>query len=70
LTNLPGSLTALSISGMMWNHGPAMLQVMEQSAISWPVFNSKELADILAFLKSIQAGSSQGSQITAAGSVP
>ena len=70
LTNLQGSLTPLSISGRMWNHGPAMLQVMERSAISWPVFNSKELADILAFLKSIQVGSSQGSQFTAAGSVP
>lgn len=70
LTGLQGSLTPISIARTMWNHGPAMLQRMEQSAISWPVFNSKELADTLAFLKSIQAGSSHGSQPEAGGNTP
>lgn len=57
LTGLQGNLTAISIAGSMWNHGPAMLKRMEKSAISWPVFKGKELTDILAFLKSIQAKS-------------
>ncbi|MBI4444190.1 MAG: c-type cytochrome [Acidobacteria bacterium] len=66
LTALQGSLTPLGIAGTMWNHGPSMLQIMEKSAVSWPVFNSKELADTLAFLNSIQ----EGSQWEAAGSAP
>ena len=70
LTKLQGSLTPLSISGTMWNHGPAMLQIMERAAVAWPVFTGKELVDTLAFLKSIQTGSSQGSQFKAAGIAP
>ncbi|OFW16359.1 MAG: hypothetical protein A3H27_09830 [Acidobacteria bacterium RIFCSPLOWO2_02_FULL_59_13] len=66
LTALQGSLTPLGIAGRMWNHGPSMLQIMEKSDVSWPVFNSKELADTLAFLNSIQ----QGSQLESAGSAP
>ncbi|MBI4465254.1 MAG: c-type cytochrome [Acidobacteria bacterium] len=70
LSSLQGDFTPLSISGRMWNHGPAMLQIMEKSDVSWPVFTSKELADTLAFLKSIQAGSSQGSPSEAARNGP
>jgi cytochrome c2 len=70
LTGLRENLTPIGIARVMWNHGPAMLQQMERSAISWPVFNSKELADTLAFLKSIQAHSLQGSASNAAGSAP
>ena len=53
LTRLQQDLTPASIGRTMWNHGPAMLQRMESSAIPWPLFNSKELADTLAFLESI-----------------
>ncbi|MDP2734687.1 MAG: c-type cytochrome, partial [bacterium] len=67
LTDLQGNPTPFSIARTMWNHGPAMLQRMERSAISWPFFSGKELADTLAFLKSIQADSSQGSPSNAAG---
>lgn len=58
LTHLQPSLTPVSIARIMWNHGPAMLQRMEKTGISWPVFNSKELADTLAFLASIQTNPS------------
>lgn len=64
LTGLQGSFTPLSIARAMWNHGPAMLQRMEKSAISWPVFNGKELADTLAYLKSIQKPQSEAPQRT------
>ena len=70
LTGLHGNPTPFSIARTMWNHGPAMLQRMERSAISWPFFSGKELADTLAFLKSIEAHSSQGSASNAAGSAP
>ncbi|MBI2815897.1 MAG: c-type cytochrome [Acidobacteria bacterium] len=70
LTGLQGNLTPINIARAMWNHGPAMLQRMEKSAIAWPVFNSKELSDTLAFLKSIQAASWQSSPAKAAASAP
>ncbi len=53
LTTLQEDLTPASIATTMWNHGPAMLQRMESSAIPWPQFNSQELADTLAFLESL-----------------
>ena len=54
LTQLEQSLTPASVGRTMWNHGPKMLQRMEQSSIPWPLFSSQELADTLAFLESIQ----------------
>lgn len=54
LTHLQNELAPASIARIMWNHGPAMLQRMESSAIPWPLFNSRELANTLAFLESIQ----------------
>lgn len=66
LTRLEQSLTPASVGRTMWNHGPRMLQRMEQSSIPWPSFNSQELADTLAFLESIQqpgrAAASAGGQ--------
>jgi mono/diheme cytochrome c family protein len=54
LTHLEQSLTPASVGRTMWNHGPRMLQRMEQFSIPWPQFSSQELADTLAFLESIQ----------------
>ena len=54
LTQMEQSLTPASVGRTMWNHGPRMLQRMEQSSIPWPLFSSQELADTLAFLESIQ----------------
>ena len=54
LTRLQQALTPASIARTMWNHGPAMLQRMERSSIAWPLFNSQELANTLAYLESIQ----------------
>ncbi|MBI4463938.1 MAG: c-type cytochrome [Acidobacteria bacterium] len=53
LARLQQDLTPTSIAQTMWNHGPRMLQQMESSAIPWPVFNSQELADTVAFLESL-----------------
>jgi cytochrome c2 len=63
LTHLQQSLTPASIARTMWNHGPAMMQRMEKSSIAWPLFNSQELANTLAYLESIQQpGSSPAAQ--------
>ncbi|MBI4463784.1 MAG: cytochrome c [Acidobacteria bacterium] len=54
LTTLKQDLTPVSVATTMWNHGPRMLQQMEGSAIPWPVFTSRELADTIAFIESHQ----------------
>ncbi len=59
LTRLQSALTPESIARIMWNHGPTMLKHMESAAMSWPVFNSRELADTLAYLESIQKPAAQ-----------
>lgn len=33
-----------------------LLKQMEESSIPWPLFSTRELADTLAFLRSIQRG--------------
>ncbi len=70
LTRLQESLTPVSIARTMWNHGPAMLQRMESSAIPWPLFNGKELADTLAYLASIQSPSQQTARAASSGGQP
>jgi cytochrome c2 len=67
LTRLQQSLSPVSIARTMWNHGPAMLQRMEKSSISWPAFNSKELADTLSYLETIQVRAQQSSQTKSSG---
>jgi cytochrome c2 len=62
ITQLEESLTPASVGRTMWNHGPKMLQRMEQSSIPWPLFSSQELADTLAFLESIQQPASPAAE--------
>ena len=36
----------------MWNHRRAMLAVMKQKEISWPVFQDREMVDLLTYVRS------------------
>jgi len=38
------------IAGLMWNHGAAMAEVMQEQQIRWPEFTGKEMADLIAYL--------------------
>jgi cytochrome c551/c552 len=38
------------IAGLMWNHSPAMTDFMKEEFIEWPLFEGKEMADLIAFL--------------------
>ena len=44
----PGSL----IAGM-WNHGPLMESAAQKQAVSWPMLKGRDLADIAAYLNSL-----------------
>ena len=50
--------TKENITQRMWNHGPDMWAKMLEQQIPWPRFEADELADLLAYLKSLQSTSS------------
>jgi mono/diheme cytochrome c family protein len=55
---LPGQArkySEVTIIAALWRHGPQMLQRMNQAGIAWPQFaNAQEVADMIAYLNSIQ----------------
>ncbi len=50
LASLSLHKSAAEIGGMMWNHGEQMFEKMQDGAIAWPIFEGKEMADLIAFL--------------------
>jgi mono/diheme cytochrome c family protein len=55
---LPGQArkySEVTIISALWRHGPQMLNRMKQAGIGWPRFGDpKEVADLIAFLNSVQ----------------
>ena len=55
---LPGQArqySEVSIMSALWRHGPQMLRRMKEAGIAWPVFrNAQEVADLIAYLNSVQ----------------
>jgi len=49
------------IAGVMWNHGPVMWARMKEKGIPRPVFNGKEMADIIAYLYFLRFSDDPGS---------
>ena len=45
-----GQLGAVSIVPIVWKHGPAMLQSMQQKKLPWPQFSATEMTDLVAYL--------------------
>lgn len=46
--HFPG--TALELAGSFWNHAPVMAEKIRESKIQQPTLDSREMADLLAFL--------------------
>ena len=51
---LSGSASPAKMAAAMWNHGRTMLEKMTEAGMSWPVFADDEMADLLAYLSSIE----------------
>ena len=55
---LPGQArkySEVSIISALWRHGPQMLHRMKEAGIGWPQFrNAQEVADLIAYLNSVQ----------------
>jgi mono/diheme cytochrome c family protein len=51
--NLPsgkGEFSAISMISTLWRHGPRMLDRMHARQIRWPVFNDRQMSDLIAYL--------------------
>ncbi len=57
MSQLSGDASPVSMAAAMWNHGKTMLERMTEAGLSWPVFNDREMLDLLAYLKGIEASS-------------
>ncbi|MFI5182507.1 MAG: c-type cytochrome [Thermoanaerobaculia bacterium] len=53
--------TIVQLSGTMWNHSEGMSQAMRDRGVTRPVFDAREMGDIIAFLYSFRAAEPGGS---------
>ena len=43
----------ITMVSILWEHGPQMLDMMNQRKIEWPRFTAPEMADLIAYLNSM-----------------
>ncbi len=55
VAQLSGHATPVGMAATMWNHGASMLEQMTEAGLSWPVFNDKEMVDLLAYLRTLNS---------------
>jgi cytochrome c551/c552 len=44
----------ITMVSVLWSHGPHMLELMKQRGIAWPHFTAAQMADLIAYLNSLQ----------------
>ena len=55
--------TVTQVAGLMWNHSPQMWKVMKQKEVKRPQLSAQEMADIIAYLFSLQYFDEPGDRI-------
>jgi len=50
LTSRERDFSGITMISVLWEHGPAMLDRMREKNIPWPRFNTREMADLIAYL--------------------
>ena len=53
-----GQVSSPRLAAALWNHGPAMLEQMQQAKVEWPTFRPEEMENLMTFLN--QPGQRQG----------
>jgi len=48
-----GAYSDVSMLSVLWEHGPRMLDSMEQRSLPWPRFTTQQMADLIAYLNSL-----------------
>jgi len=52
LTASPEIHSPITMTRAMWNHGPGMLETLDQRGMTWPQFEGTEMTDLIAYLNS------------------
>jgi mono/diheme cytochrome c family protein len=42
----------ITMTASLWNHGPDMLDALENRGMTWPIFEDSEMSDLIAYLNS------------------
>jgi mono/diheme cytochrome c family protein len=48
-----GTYSDITMMSVLWEHGPRMLDNMEQRKLAWPRFTTQQMADLIAYLNSL-----------------
>jgi mono/diheme cytochrome c family protein len=60
LDSLKQFASPIYVASAMWNHGPAMAEVMKAKGVERPTFTTQELRDLIAFLAPATGGAPEG----------
>jgi mono/diheme cytochrome c family protein len=60
LDSLNQFASPIYVASAMWNHGPAMAEVMKAKGVERPTFTAQELRDLIAFLAPATGGAPEG----------
>jgi cytochrome c len=50
LSGLKDQISPISMTQMMWNHGPEMLERMRKAKVPWQKIDGKEMVDLMEYL--------------------
>ena len=53
LGNRPEGYSDITMIAVLWRHGPAMLDRMQQRGVAWPRFTAAQMGDLIAYLGSL-----------------
>ena len=56
---LRSDATPVNMAAAMWNHGATMLERMTEAGLAWPVFNDREMVDLLEYLRAVEPGAGE-----------
>jgi mono/diheme cytochrome c family protein len=48
-----GAYSDVVMVSVLWQHGPKMLESMQQKGLTWPRFSTREMSDLIAYLNSL-----------------
>ena len=53
ISRRPDGYSAITMVSVLWEHGPQMLDRMNQRKLAWPRFTSQQMSDLIAYLNSL-----------------
>jgi len=53
LGKIPEGYSDVTMMSTLWEHGPRMLEVMNERNLPWPSFTAPDMTDLIAYLNSL-----------------